>query len=87
MTSRIVCENCGAESFADGAKLVCHTCYFKALATLEKACFLIDSGYLQDPDWEQLNFEQKMQSKQTLFYEQAKTILTQAQRNNPCLTS
>jgi len=84
MTSRIVCENCGAES---ETKLVCHTCHFRVLALLEKACFLIDNGYLQDPDWESLDWDQKMRSKQTLFYEQARAILADAKRNNPCLTS
>ena len=48
------------------------------IAALEKACYLIDSGYLRDPDWESLDWEQKMQSKQTLFYDAARAAIEKA---------
>ena len=73
MTSRIVCENCGAESCADSEKLACHTCYIKIVELLEKACILIENEYLLDPDWES-------QSKQTLFYEQARAAIKKARK-------
>ena len=36
MTSRIVCKNCGAESFADGASLACWKCYTNLQAEVER---------------------------------------------------
>ena len=48
------------------------------IAALKQACILIDSGYLRDPDWESLVWDQKMQSKQTLFVEQVHAVLAKA---------
>ena len=42
--------------------------YQDMIAVLKQACILIDNEYLLDPDWES-------QSKQTLFYEQARAVL------------
>jgi len=36
MTSRIVCKNCEAESFADGASLACWKCYTALQAEIER---------------------------------------------------
>jgi len=36
MTSRIVCKNCGSESFADGAWLACWKCYTASQAEVER---------------------------------------------------
>ena len=52
------------------------------LAALERACYLIDDGYLQDPDWESMDFEQKMQSKQTLFYDAARAAIEKARKGS-----
>ena len=49
--------------------------YIEMIAVLKQACYLIDNGYLRDPDWESLDWDQKMQSKQTLFVEQAHAVL------------
>ena len=49
--------------------------YQDMIALLKQACILIDNGYLRDPDWESLDWDQKMQSKQTLFVEQAHAVL------------
>ena len=49
--------------------------YQDMIAALKQACILIDNGYLRDPDWESMDWDQKMLSKQTLFYEQARAVL------------
>lgn len=36
MTSRIHCNNCGSESFADGATLYCAKCYQRAEVELDQ---------------------------------------------------